>query len=86
MNLLKRQRDAIGLSTFTNKLDFHSPNRTTQRHYSLLYYELDKLLKVNAINQAPKIKKKLYFAISLKIGRLKFFKLILRLKVRCFLK
>ena len=51
MNLLKRQRDAIGLSTFTNKLDFHSPNRTTQRHYRLLYTELDKLLKVNAIDQ-----------------------------------
>ena len=51
MNLLKRQRDAIGLSTFTHKLDFHSPNRTTQRHYRLLYSELDKLLKVNAIDQ-----------------------------------
>ena len=51
MNLLKRQRDAIGLSTFTHKLDFHSPNRTTQRHYRLLYNELDKLLKVNAIDQ-----------------------------------
>ena len=50
MNLLKRQRDAIGLSTFTHKLDFHSPNRTTQRHYRLLYNELDKLLKVNAID------------------------------------
>ena len=24
MNLLKRQRDAVGLSTFTHKLDFHS--------------------------------------------------------------
>ncbi|HIG32703.1 MAG TPA: DUF58 domain-containing protein [Flavobacteriales bacterium] len=51
MNLLKRQRDAIGLSAFTHKLDFHSPNRTTQRHYRLLYNELDKLLKVNAIDQ-----------------------------------
>ena len=51
MNLLKRQRDAVGLSTFTHKLDFHSPNRTTQRHYRLLYNELDKLLKVNAIDQ-----------------------------------
>ena len=50
MNLLKRQRDAIGLSTFTHKLDFHSPNRTTQRHYRLLYNELDQLLKVNAID------------------------------------
>ena len=54
MNLLKRQRDAIGLSTFTHRLDFHSPNRTTQRHYRLLYNELDKLLKIDAIDQRRK--------------------------------
>tara|TARA_B110000003_G_scaffold265311_1_gene291027 strand:- start:34 stop:960 length:927 start_codon:yes stop_codon:yes gene_type:complete len=51
MNLLKRQRDAVGISTFTNKLDFHSPNKTTQKHYNLLYNELNKLLKINAIKQ-----------------------------------
>ena len=49
MNLLKRQRDAVGLSTFTNKLDIHTPNRTTQRHHRLLYHELESLLKIDAI-------------------------------------
>jgi uncharacterized protein (DUF58 family) len=49
MNLLKRQRDAVGLSIFADKLDVHTPNRTTQRHHRLLYHELDSLLKVDAI-------------------------------------
>ena len=49
MNLLKRQRDAVGLSIFADKLDIHTPNRTTQRHHRLLYHELDSLLKVDAI-------------------------------------
>ena len=49
MNLLKRQRDAIGLSVFTDKLDVHTPNRTTQRHHRMLYHELESILKVDAI-------------------------------------
>ena len=49
MNLLKRQRDAIGLSVFSDKLSLHTPNRTTQRHHKLLYHELDKLLKVDPV-------------------------------------
>ena len=44
MNLLKQQRDAVGLSIFTEKLEVHTPNRTTQRHHRILYHELDKLL------------------------------------------
>jgi len=54
MNLLKRQRDAVGLSIFADKLDMHTPNRTTQRHHRLLYLELESLLKVDAIKSAKK--------------------------------
>ena len=53
MNLLKRQRDAVGISIFADKLDVHTPNRTTQRHHRLLYSELEGLLKVDAI-KTPK--------------------------------
>ena len=49
MNLLKRQRDAVGLSIFADKLDVHTPNRTTQRHHRILYHELESLLQVDAI-------------------------------------
>ena len=56
MNLLKRQRDAIGISIFSENLDLHTPNRTTQRHHRLLYHELYKLLKVDAIKEMKKTK------------------------------
>jgi len=54
MNLLKRQRDAVGLSLFTDKLDIHTPSKTTYRHHRVLYHELDKLLQVDPINNAKK--------------------------------
>ncbi len=54
MNLLKRQRDAVGLSTFSDKLNVHTPNRTTSRHYRLLYHELETLLEVDAIKEMKK--------------------------------
>jgi len=46
MNLLKRQRDAVGLSVFTDKLEVHTSSKTTERHHRILYGELDKLLSV----------------------------------------
>ena len=49
MNLLKRQRDAVGLSMFAEKVDVHTPCRTTLRHHNLIYYELEKALETNAI-------------------------------------
>lgn len=49
MNLLKKQRDAVGLSIFTDKLETHTPSKTTHRHHRILYNELDKLLSVDAI-------------------------------------
>jgi len=52
MNLLKRQRDAVGLSVFSDKLDVHTPNRTTQRHNRLLYHELESLLENDALKNS----------------------------------
>jgi len=52
MNLLKKQRDAVGLSIYADKLEVHTPNRTTQRHHRILFHELDKLLQVDAIKSA----------------------------------
>ena len=52
MNLLKQQRDAVGLSIFTEKLEVHTPNLTTQRHHRILYSELEKLLQVNPVKSA----------------------------------
>ena len=52
MNLLKKQRDAVGLSIYADKLEVHTPNRTTQRHHRILYHELDKMLEVDAVKSA----------------------------------
>lgn len=54
MNLLKRQKDAIGLSTFNNDVDIHIPPKTTSRHHQLLYYELESALKIDAITNKRK--------------------------------
>ena len=54
INILKKQRDAVGLSVFTNKLEVHTPSKTTKRHHRILYNELDNILSQNAINE-PKL-------------------------------
>lgn len=44
MELLKRQRDAVGLSLFTDKLDLHTENKSSNRHHRYLFSELEKSL------------------------------------------
>ena len=51
INILKKQRDAVGLSIFTDKLEVHTPSKTTQRHHRILYTELDKLLSKDAFSK-----------------------------------
>ena len=43
MNLLKRQRDAVGLSIFSEKVELHTNERTTTQHHQLLLNELEKM-------------------------------------------
>ena len=54
MNLLKRQRDAVGLSMFSEKVDVHTPCRTTLRHHNLIYHELEKAIETNTIENPKK--------------------------------
>ena len=54
MNLLKRQRDAVGLSMLTEKIDVHTPCRTTLRHHNLIYHELEKAIETNTIENPKK--------------------------------
>ncbi|MAM04598.1 MAG: DUF58 domain-containing protein [Flavobacteriales bacterium] len=54
INLLKRQRDAIGISIFSDNLDFHTLSKSTDRHHKLLYHELKKILESNAIENKKK--------------------------------
>ncbi|NVO03762.1 MAG: DUF58 domain-containing protein [Bacteroidetes bacterium] len=46
IQLLKRQRDAVGLSIFSDSIDLHSQSKSTSTNFKLLFYELEKLLTV----------------------------------------
>lgn len=45
IELLKKQRDAVGISLFTDNLDIHTDAKSTTRHHRYLYGELEKHLK-----------------------------------------
>ncbi|MEY4111321.1 MAG: hypothetical protein RLZZ46_1677 [Bacteroidota bacterium] len=42
--LLRRQRDAVGLTLFSDKVDLHTPSRSSPVHFKTIFSELDKLL------------------------------------------
>ena len=42
IELLKRQRDAVGISLFSNKLEIHTPAKSSMTHHRYLYSELEK--------------------------------------------
>jgi uncharacterized protein (DUF58 family) len=48
MYMLKKQRDAVGLSIFSDSVEVHTPARSSSVHHKLLHLELEKLLE-----QAP---------------------------------
>lgn len=51
MNLLKRQRDAFGLSLFDNKVDIHTKAKSSTTHYRLLLTYLDRLIKDDVLDK-----------------------------------
>ncbi len=44
IQLLKVQRDAAGLSTFSEKIELHTQAKSSPVHYKMLFNELEKLL------------------------------------------
>lgn len=50
IELLKRQRDAVGLSLFTHKIDFFATAKSNSLHQKVLYHELEKLLQKPDVN------------------------------------
>jgi uncharacterized protein (DUF58 family) len=49
MKLFKKQRDAVGLSVFSDKLSLHTNEKTTTKHHQLLYSELKSLFANNSL-------------------------------------
>lgn len=50
MNLLKKQRDAVGLSVFSDKLNVHTPSKSNTIHHKRLINELEHLINEPKIN------------------------------------
>jgi uncharacterized protein (DUF58 family) len=50
VNLLKRQRDAAGLSIFSDEVKVNTAARSSAVHQQMLYAQLDKLLKNKPVN------------------------------------
>lgn len=40
MNILKRQRDAVGLSVYSNEYNFYAPEKGSERHHQMLLAKL----------------------------------------------
>jgi len=42
MHIFKKQRDAVGLSIYSNAYDYYAPEKGSERHHSMLLNQLDK--------------------------------------------
>lgn len=49
MNLLKKQRDAVGLSVFSDTYEFYSPEKGSDRHHRMLLNQLENVLELPKI-------------------------------------
>jgi len=43
MNMLKRQRDAVGLSVYSDNYDFYAPEKGSERHHQMLLAKLSEI-------------------------------------------
>jgi uncharacterized protein (DUF58 family) len=50
IELLKRQRDAVGLSLFSDKIDYFAAAKSSSLHHKMLYHELEKLIQKHDVN------------------------------------
>lgn len=44
IELLKRQRDAVGISLFTDSLDLQTPARSSSAHHRMLFHKLEEVI------------------------------------------
>ncbi|APG61472.1 DUF58 domain-containing protein [Christiangramia salexigens] len=52
MEILKRQRDAVGMSIYSDEFEFYSPERSSERHHHMLLHKLDQVLKTGKIKKS----------------------------------
>ena len=54
MQLLKRQRDAVGLSIYSDTYTFHSSEKSSERHFQMLYSQLNGVAQQNSNSKTTK--------------------------------
>lgn len=54
LNLFRRQRDAVGLTTFTEQVDFSIKPRSSSAHHKILLGELEKLLNTPRVQTSTR--------------------------------
>ena len=45
MNLLKKQRDAVGLSVYSDAYEYYAPEKGSERHHNMLLHKLEEILQ-----------------------------------------
>ena len=68
MHILKKQRDTIGLSVYSNSYDFYAPEKGSERHHQMLLNELSKMVVSKPVNKSTETYKYLHI-IAEKIHR-----------------
>jgi len=56
IEILKRQRDAFGVSIYSDEIDFYSPAKGSERHKRMIIDQLEKVLKENVKNSTDTYK------------------------------
>lgn len=48
MEILKRQRDAVGVSVYSDEFEFYAPEKSSERHHHMLLNKLNEILRGSA--------------------------------------
>ncbi len=68
MNLFKRQRDAVGLSVYSDEYDFYASEKNSERHHQMLLNTLSETIRKNNVYKQTETYKYLHL-IAEKIHR-----------------
>ena len=51
MHILKKQRDAVGLSIYSDTYDFYAPEKGSERHHQMLLSNLSNIVTSKPVNK-----------------------------------
>jgi uncharacterized protein (DUF58 family) len=51
MHILKKQRDAVGLSIYSDNYDYYAPEKGSERHHQMLLHQLSQMVITKSLNK-----------------------------------